>query len=362
MCHELKVVYLISLVAKPILSMVNFLKKKRGSKSKDHRCRRIKRRKLRRNTSTQRVGVLKDNVNLVGDDNNSFGGDYGLSSWMDRDSDDYLTLTDHVSDWPYLNGAQDNSDDDVPTLVCTNDDGDTNYGWNAADDSLRYDTDHVSDDEGGSVESNNPLHMPYAPVALNKYNIKPKVNVLKNAFEEWWTASAGGSKTEETVCQIATTVVKFLHGVHNEALIANLTLPPSIGIIEFFVLLIVQVQLLACMNRYLMKYPFRPSTLASHLFDVLEVSRCLAMHSGATSTKGFSAGLRRFQTCTTNAIKGAKKTVRREQKAKDRSVETAVANKQYPARGMPELQAMVDADVVAMKLIMSERRRRRCCC
>ena len=308
--------------------MVHFFKPKRNSKSGGLRKHRQKLRRQKKVKSSERLVNAENNRWSAAEDyqQDSAAADYvsdQVQGWMQDDDDNFIDDDEHDYHDDGENGMQDEDNDD---------------------------------DEGGSIDdnTNDPIYMPTAPVALNKRNLKPKVAIIMDAFQDWWRSDAGGSKEPKVVAQIATNVVKFLHGVHNEALICNIQLPPSIGIIDFFVLLIVLSPLFACMDRFLMKYPFRPSTLISHLLDVMEASRRLAMQPVATSTNGFNAGLTRFQESITQAIRGAKRTVRREQKKKDMSLETAVANKQYPARGMPELQAMVDADVAAMMIIMNE--------
>ena len=348
--------------------MVHFLKTKRRSKSGGHR---IHRQKLRQQTREKNLTPCCPPPLALATDSDSDDEDamnsllIGDDRWGATDAHQD-GAADHVSDndqGSWMQNDDDNSQDRAADYVSDNDQ-EGSWMQNDDHDNSSDDDDHDKDEsddfgsddnEGGSIDddADDPIYMPSIPVALNKRNIKPKVEVIKHAFQDWWLSDAGGKKEPKIIAQLATNVVKFLHAVHNEALICNISLPPSIGIIEFFVQLIVRSPLLACMNRYLMKYPYRPSSLASHLLDVMEASRRLAMHPDAISTKGFNGGLTRFQTSATQAIRGAKRTVRREQKRKDKSIESAVANKQYPARGMPELQEMVDADVAAMKLIMN---------
>jgi hypothetical protein len=88
-------------------------------------------------------------------------------------------------------------------------------------------------------------------------------------------------------------------------------------------------------------YPLSPSSLATHLYDLLEALRWLQLHPSS----GISAvDHQQFDRFIRDSAKGVKRAVRKTKKLSDKSISSAVFNGEYPAGGLRQLRDMFEED------------------
>ena len=160
-----------------------------------------------------------------------------------------------------------------------------------------------------------------------------------HGIARWMQSIAGGNKSEEDVCRIIRTTTKSLVAINDIALGMEDNQPvPDLDVVQFFVHVVTTPMLTRAVLMFLENYPWRPGTMLRHGYDILDVSRWLAMQPEAVTTPGFVTGIDRFQRMYANALKGAKKSLRRERMHKDVSIEKQVEERKYPPGGIQELQ------------------------
>jgi hypothetical protein len=182
-------------------------------------------------------------------------------------------------------------------------------------------------------------------VAINDNLLKPMQDDLINkGLGRWLTSKAGGSKTEGELNRIVRTSAKILLQVNDTALGNGYVHARMVKAVDFFICMVSDTLLYSALQECFENYPWRPSTMIQHGYDLLEVTKWLAMFPDAVATSGFNKGVLRLQTMLTNIINGAKKSLRKEKNRRDNSIAKAVEDRKYPPGGIKQLLAVATAD------------------
>jgi hypothetical protein len=185
--------------------------------------------------------------------------------------------------------------------------------------------------------------------ALNPTRISEESQAfLALGWTNWHMGFIGANKTEENTRELLRVVVKILMRIQNVAIDMDVVrLPPHQSVLDFFSSLVSKRVLHAALHRVMQEYTASLSSLSCHLYDLLEGLRWLKLQGGSScKDKDFAA----FDSLIRDSAKGVKRSVRKKKRLSDKSIATAVFNREYPARGLAELREMVEED--AKKIIL----------
>ena len=211
-------------------------------------------------------------------------------------------------------------------------------------DTLESPSTAASDERGLRSVSVCFLPLPVTPVSLSD-GLLDSYGAPFKAFQfiEWFTSAAGGAKGLGETQTMLRTVIRILLNVHQ-----LLTTPAaeSMTIIEFSVNLVRDSTLHQGFHSYLTRYPWKPNTMCSHLYQFKDFLSWLRRVPQVAAVHDYDVKLITFFKFVVDpVISTAKKALRKAETKKDNSRSTAVYESRYPTGGLSQLVTTVNAAV-----------------
>jgi hypothetical protein len=216
------------------------------------------------------------------------------------------------------------SEDALPSLVADSDSEDEDEAQEAADDPTAP-------------------RIVAAAQALNPTRISEESKAfLALGWTNWHMGFIGANKSAEHTRELLRVVVKLLMRIQKVAIDMDVVqLPPQQSVLDFFTTLVTERVVHAALHTVMQDYTLSLSSLGCHLYDLIEGLRWLRVQGGSRCKDEDFAAL---DSLIRDSAKGVKRSVRKKKRLSDRSIATAVFNREYPARGLQELREYFEED------------------
>jgi len=309
----------------------------------------------------------------------------------DGDDDDYYEHADGETgdtdeDEEYVEDADDGDDDDYyehadgdtgdtdedEEYVEDADDGDDDDYYEHADGDTDEDEENVvvvdaEDDEVDVPAASSPLllhHVASSSSSISAINpaITPElvnelmVPFLASNWNKHWTGKVGGSKSPAECDALLRIVVKFIYRCYCAAQQDGPgQAPPETGLdmLTFLLRIISSRTQRLTLQCVCDGWTLAAGTLKSYLYSLLDATRWLEKQPVALAYRRFGPGLLEFQNMIHSNLNGLKKTLAREELAKDKTVETMIYQRRLPVGGLAELQNVLLKDLEYYQSIQS---------
>ena len=182
------------------------------------------------------------------------------------------------------------------------------------------------------------------------------VPFLASNWNKHWSGKVGGSKSPAECDALLRIVVKFIYRCYCAAQQDGPgQAPPETGLdmLTFLLRIISSRTQRLTLQCVCDGWTLAAGTLKSYLYSLLDATRWLEKQPVALAYRRFGPGLLEFQNMIHSNLNGLKKTLAREELAKDKTVETMIYQRRLPVGGLAELQNVLLKDLEYYQSIQS---------